>query len=275
MANKNRGSSFDEYLLQNLKEDDQMVFLHIKEALEEPDINESNDYLYLIEAINDVATARGKADLAENAGLSRQGLHKILKGESVPSIQNIMAILSVIGLRFSVERIGEVISKDEPASALDVAELAASLISRNSTYMKLQKIVYYAQVESLVHYSKPLFNEKIHAWRGGPVVRELFDKHKGYKYLNNILLGNSANLSIEQKACVSWAIEKYGNLDGDTLSHLTHIEAPWREARKGLPDEAPSEQEITPLSMTQYYSNLPKYSELEEQDESAEYIHST
>ena len=269
MVNKNKGFSFNEYLLENLRDDDQAVFFHIKEALQDPDIKKNNDYLYLIKAIGDVATARGKANLAENAGLSRQGLHKILKGESIPNIQNIMAILNAIGLRFSIEQVREVVSEDKPASVLDVAEYASTLISRNSTYMKLQKIIYYAQVESLIHYLKPLFGEKILAWSGGPVVRELFDQHRGYKILNNIKLGNPAYLSMEQKTCIQWAIEKYGKLDGDTLSHLTHIESPWRDARKGLPHEAPSDAEITLQSMIDYYSNLPKYRELEERDEAA------
>lgn len=269
MANRNKGSSFNEYLLESLKNDDQAVFLHIKEALENPDIKENDDYLYLLKAIKDVAAARGKGDLAENSGLSRQGLHKILNGESIPNIQNIMAILSAIGLRFSVEQIREVVTDDKPASVLDVAEYASTLIARNSTYMKLQKIVYYSQVESLVHYTKPLFSEKIQAWRGGPVVRELFEKHQGYKVLNNISLGNAANLSMEQKACINWAVEKYGNLDGETLSHLTHVEQPWVVARKGLPTDAPSDAEITLQSMTSYYSNLPKYRDLEEKDESS------
>lgn len=267
MANRNRGSSFNEYLIESLKDDDQAVFLHIKEALENPDIKENDDYLYLLKAISDVAAARGKGDLAESSGLSRQGLHKILKGESIPNIQNIMSILNAIGLRFSVEQIQEVVSENQPASALDVAEYASTIIARNSTYMKLQKIVYYAQVESLVHYSRPLFGEKILAWRGGPVVRELFEKHQGFKVLNNINLGNASKLSMEQKACVNWAVEKYGNLDGDTLSHLTHIESPWNDARKGLAPNAPSDAEITPKSMMDYYSNLPKYRDLEEQDE--------
>lgn len=269
MTNKNKGSSFNEYLLDNLKNDDQAVFLHIKEALQDPDIKENNDYLYLIKAINDVAIARGKGELAENAGLSRQGLHKILNGESIPNIQNIMAILNAIGLRFSVKQVREVVSDYTPANVLDVAEYASTLISRSSTYMKLQKIVYYAQVESLIYYSRPLFSEKILAWRGGPVVRELFEKHKGCKVLNHISIGNPSNLSIEQKTCIHWAVEKYGNLDGDTLSHLTHIEHPWKDARKGLPPEAPSDAEITLQSIADYYSNLPKYRELEEQDEVA------
>lgn len=266
---KNRGSAFNEDLHEKLKKDDNLVFLHIKEALENPDLKENNDYLYLIEAINDVAIARGKGEIAKNSGISRQGLHKILSGESIPNIQNVMAILNVIGLRFSVEQVNQVITDDKPASVLDVAEYASSLLAKTSTYMKLQKIVYYSQVESLVHYGRPLFCEKILAWRGGPVVQELFNLHKGLKYLNHSSpLGNPSHLSIEQKACINWAIDKYGKLDGDTLSHLTHIETPWKNARKGISIDSSSNKEITIKSMKRYYSNLPKYRELEEQDES-------
>jgi len=144
--NKYKGSSFDDYLLQGLKDNDQTVFLHIKDALENPHI-EGDDYKYLIKAINDVAKARGKSELADRSGISRQGLHKILNEQSIPSIQNVMAILNAIGLRFSVEQVTNTISNENAANVLDVAQYALSLLPRDSTYMKLQKIVYYAQVE--------------------------------------------------------------------------------------------------------------------------------
>ena len=58
------------------------------------------------------------------------------------------------------------------------------------------------------------------------------------------------------------------SLDGDILSHLTHLEDPWRKAREGQPDDAPSELEITVQAMLDYYSTLPQYhDELEEQVE--------
>jgi len=264
--NKHKGSDFDAYLHESLRESDELVFLHIKEALEVSD-GEDNDHQYLIKAIADVAEARGKSEFVAKAGITRQGLHKILNGKSVPSIQNIMALLNVIGLRFSVEKIGSVISDGTPASVLDVAQYARSLLSRDATYMKLEKIVYYSQVESLIHFHRPLFKEKIEAWVAGPVVRELFDKHKGLKRLNSNDLGNSENLTTEHKVCIQWAVEKYGNMDGDTLSHLTHIEQPWKRARKGLADGTPSSSEITVESMREYYSQIPDYSELDEAEE--------
>lgn len=266
MKNKHIGSDFDDHLIQNLKGNDQLVFLHIREALENPDLHEDHDYAYLMSAIQDVARARGKSDLAEKAGLSRQALHKILNGKSIPSIQNVMAILNAVGLRFSVAQVRETISADEPASVLDVAEYALKHLQRSSTFMKLQKVVYYAHAESLVHYGKPLFKEPIEAWAAGPVIRELYEKHKGLKYIaQNTLIGNASNLSLDQKVCVDWALEKYGKLDGDTLSHLTHIEEPWKKARCGLSENEQSDRRISDELIRNYYSNLPNYSDLDDQ----------
>jgi len=263
--NKHIGSNFDDYLHQGLRDNDQRVFLHIKEALENPDIVEKNDYRYLIKAIHNVAKARGKSEIADKSGITRQGLYKILNGESIPNIQNVMAILSAIGLRFSIEQISQVIS-DIPAKVLDVAQYAQMLLPRSATYMQLQKIVYYAQAESLVRYDKPLFKEKIEAWSAGPVVRELYEQHRGLKYINDKQIGDVSHLSMEQKTCIDWAIQKYGKMDGDTLSHLTHIEDPWRRTRKGLKPGEHSDREISVRMIQKYYSDLPDYGELDEQE---------
>ena len=265
MASKHLGTKFDEHLLESLRENDYMVFLHLKEALKNPDLKEGNDYEYLIQAINDVARARGKAEMAEKAGISRQALYKILNGKSVPSIQNIIAILKLLGLKFSVEQIKNAVS-EAPADVLDVAEYDNKLLSKNSTTMKLQKIVYYAQVESIINYDKILFGEPIEAWAAGPVVKKLFLKHKGHRYSSEITFGDENKLSLEQKCCVDWAIAKYGNLDRDTLSHLTHIEDPWKNARGDSKKKTRSNKEITIDEIKKFYLNLPDYSELDEKD---------
>lgn len=241
-----------------------MVFFHIKDALENPSSSEDgNDYDYLIRAINDVAVARGKTSLAEEAGISRQYLYKVLNGDSVPSIQNIMAILEVLGLKFTVQRISEVVSDDVPAKVLDVAEYIRGLIVRNATTMKLQKLVYYSQVESLVRFDRALFAEPIEAWPAGPVVKKLFEQHKGRRSLDNLSFGSAENLSMEQKACINSVLDKYGMMTGDSLSHLTHIEDPWKNARRGHGQKEHSSTEITKEVLKKYYSTLPDYSELD------------
>ncbi|MGH2922383.1 MAG: Panacea domain-containing protein, partial [Gaiellaceae bacterium] len=44
---------------------------------------------------------------------------------------------------------------------------------------KLQKLLYYCQVWHLVWEGKPLFSERIEAWSNGPVVRDIYDAHRG------------------------------------------------------------------------------------------------
>jgi len=40
------------------------------------------------------------------------------------------------------------------------------------------------------------------------------------------------------------------------LSDLTHSEAPWKDAREGLPPGARSSKEITPAAMAEFYGSL-------------------
>lgn len=47
------------------------------------------------------------------------------------------------------------------------------------TNLKLQKILYYTQVEGLKKNNKTVFNDQIEAWQYGPVVRSVYDWLKG------------------------------------------------------------------------------------------------
>jgi len=65
------------------------------------------------------------------------------------------------------------------ASAHDVARYILERAGQMSA-MKLQKLVYYSQAWHLVWRSRPLFPETVEAWAKGPVVRELYNVHRGY-----------------------------------------------------------------------------------------------
>ncbi len=127
------------------------------------------------------------------------------------------------------------------------------------TAMKLQKLVYYCQAWSLVWDGEPLFEEGIEAWASGPVVYDLYQWHKGqYKIdKSDIDFSDIRDLSKEQKETISSVIEYYGDKSPQWLSDLTHMEDPWRMARKGLANGQRGRQEITLSSMEEYYSSLP------------------
>lgn len=140
-------------------------------------------------------------------------------------------------------------------SVFDVAEY---ILDRKGemTAMKLQKLVYYAQAWSLVWDEQPLFPQRIEAWANGPVVRELFDAHRGQFRVRTVPGGNRNELTPEQAATVDAVLAAYGDKSSQWLSDLTHMENPWREARVGLPDGVRGNAEITTDSMARYYEGL-------------------
>lgn len=137
----------------------------------------------------------------------------------------------------------------------DVASCILEMQGRMTT-MKLQKLVYYTQAWSLVWDEKPLFEEKIEAWSNGPVVRELYERHKGQFEVSRWHYGDSSKLSQKQKASIKAVIDFYGRKSSQWLSDLTHMEEPWKNARKGLAPGQRGFSEITLDSMMEYYSSL-------------------
>ena len=147
-------------------------------------------------------------------------------------------------------------SPPEPqVSALDVAEYILRKTGRIST-MKLQKLVYYCQVWSLVWDEAPLFQESIESWANGPVIRELFNYHCGMFDIEKVLTGNPALLSAEQVETIDAVIEFYGDKQAQWLIDLSHSEEPWQQARRGIEETERGSRSIPLESMANYYSSL-------------------
>lgn len=150
-------------------------------------------------------------------------------------------------------------------SALDVAEYICEKfknISPNLTAMKLQKLVYYCQVWSLVWNEEPIFYEEIQAWANGPIIKELYDKHRGSFYIDSISGGNSYKLDETQKDTIDRVISAYGDKTAQWLSELTHLENPWKDARGGLDEGDRGSCTISLSSLHEYYSGLDERNNL-------------
>lgn len=149
-------------------------------------------------------------------------------------------------------------SSPQNSNLVNVFDVANYILARKRamTAMKLQKLVYYCQAWSLVWDGEPLFPEKIEAWSNGPVVRELFNAHKGQFLVSPFASGDPNRLNDSQKGTVEAVLDYYGAKSSQWLSDLTHLEKPWREARAGIPDNVRSAWEITLASMEEYYSSL-------------------
>jgi len=123
------------------------------------------------------------------------------------------------------------------------------------TAMKLQKLMYYSQAWSLVWDEAPLFEAEIQAWRDGPVIRELYDRHKGQFQVTTVN-GDSTALNTDQRETIDSVIQYYGHHNAQYLSDLTHMERPWQQAREDLPEGHRGEVVITHASMAEYYGTL-------------------
>ena len=141
------------------------------------------------------------------------------------------------------------------ATVHDVAAYILRKWNGQMTAMKLQKLVYYSQAWALVWDEEPIFPEKIEAWANGPVVYELYDKHRGLFKVSE-WDGDPSQIGEDHKETIKLIIGFYGKMSSQELSNLTHQEAPWRDARKGLGPGERGSREITHAAMAEYYGSL-------------------
>lgn len=143
------------------------------------------------------------------------------------------------------------------ATVLNVAKYVLTRVGQVTT-MKLQKLVYYCQAWSLSWDGIPLFEEDFQAWANGPVCPELFDRHRGRFVVDSNMLRDIPDYDFSDDAIetMNSVLDYYGDKEPQWLSELTHKEAPWKEARAGIPAGMPSDKIITKESMQQYYGGL-------------------
>jgi uncharacterized phage-associated protein len=132
-------------------------------------------------------------------------------------------------------------------------DVAAYILDQQGpmTAMKLQKLVYYAQAWSIVWDDDAIFSEEIEAWKNGPVVRDLWESHRGQFRVDEISGGNSGALDEDQSDTVDEVLKFYGDKSAQWLSDLTHMEDPWKDAWRNGPNSV-----ITKESLSEYYSSI-------------------
>lgn len=142
------------------------------------------------------------------------------------------------------------------ANVFDTAAYILKLCGKTSP-VKLQKLCYYAQAWAMVWDDKPLFDEEFSAWATGPVCCELQNAIQG---VNTVaardVTGDVGNLTESQKDTICHVVKDYGAHDARWLGQLTMMEAPWKDARKGLPAGAGRDCVISKESIGWYYSGL-------------------
>ena len=118
---------------------------------------------------------------------------------------------------------------------MNILSVAYSIINKyeeslnhSLTHLKLQKLLYYSYVWSLID-GKKLFNESFKKWKFGPVNPEIYDYFKHYH--DGDIPSNhyiSGNLSQSESTLIEFIIYSYGKFNAITLSSMTHQDEPWK-----------------------------------------------
>lgn len=167
---------------------------------------------------------------------------------------------SMDGICFSDSSTMDVKHNTQEECVVSVFDVAAYVMGRikECTTMKLHKLLYYCQAWTLVWDERPLFKENIEAWANGPVIRELFNFHKGMFTIkdSDMTIGSESILSEHQRDNINEVLDFYGSKTSQWLIDQTHLETPWIEARKGLDQTERGNQIIEHDAMYQFYSSL-------------------
>lgn len=65
----------------------------------------NGDATFITKALGDIARARGMSQVAKDAGLSRESLHKALSGDRNPNFDTILKVISALGLKLHAEAV--------------------------------------------------------------------------------------------------------------------------------------------------------------------------
>lgn len=224
----------------------------------------------------------GKAPLSQALGFGEVTITRYLAGQ-VPSKEYSEVMKHALSsaefmktlLNQNREKMGDAAYKKAYKAATDLENLyvmvPADLLAvisyifsyeREVTPLALQKLLYYVQGTHLAIYGKPLFNETCEAWVHGPVYRDVYNMFRDFKY-NPIdddrfspLKECSSTLSPEAMNVIDMVLDTFGMYSGKVLEGITHKEAPWIEARKGLLPEETSNTKITLESMIEYFKKV-------------------
>lgn len=164
------------------------------------------------------------------------------------------------GARGCREPIVMPLGKGTPSRMVSAVDVAQYILEEKGPMdaKKLQKLTFYCQVWHLVWRSgKRLFEEQIQAWAGGPIIPELFDRHRG-KYNVTTVQGDASSVyaDADARGIIDSVVAHYEKMSGEQLGDLTHVEDPWIQARKHAKPAERSNSEITREAIIDYYSKL-------------------
>ncbi|MEM8849219.1 MAG: type II toxin-antitoxin system antitoxin SocA domain-containing protein [Pseudomonadota bacterium] len=114
------------------------------------------------------------------------------------------------------------------------------------TPMQLMKLAYISYGWHLAMRGERLFEDRVEAWKYGPVIPALYHatKHFGREKIGPGFISDGSLSHPEHESFLDGVVERYGSFSGIALSNLTHMPGtPWSQVFKPgvlgivIPDE--------------------------------------
>lgn len=210
-----------------------------------------------------------QADLSEKTGIPKSVINEIVKGKRNINVAIALKLEPVFEMPadywmslqsqfdIAVARAGTTIFEESSEieignkSAIDIAHWFINRAKQNATedsdyitQLKLQKLLFFAQAESLKVNNKTLFNEPMLHWDYGPVVRSVYDEYKDFNK-KPIVDAPSVTFDKETERILERTYAKYGIYTAIYLMELTHNEKSWKDSEKN--------KALSPLAIKQTY----------------------
>lgn len=96
--------------------------------------------------------------------------------------------------------------------------------------MKMHKLMYFSQRESLMYNKTPLFDATFYGWKYGPVLTEVRSEFRNEKPFSSV----KGSVSDGTMKLLKDVLSRYGSLSSWKLSSLSHEEFSWKKSRVGL-----------------------------------------
>lgn len=146
-------------------------------------------------------------------------------------------------------------------SSLDVGNFFIDMSIRTGnndiTNMKLNKLVYFAQVWALAKLGRPLFAEDVQAWKDGPVIPTIYHSFKQYggKPIDVVCKTYSIDTFTPEEIDVLGDVYlRYGNYASTDFMRITHEPgSPWNQKYT----EGVHNIVIPKKTMQEYYQEHP------------------
>ena len=105
--------------------------------------------------------------------------------------------------------------------------------------LKLQKLLYYAQGYHLAATGEPLYDTPVRAWEHGPVVPDIWHRHRtDIGWLTITPVPEAPAVDGAFAATVEQVLDEFLGFSAEELREMSHLDAPWRVTRQSNPGAA-------------------------------------